>query len=89
MSVFPALPDGGGMVAGRGSVGPVRWASTKAVEGEGGLQQTSLFQRFWRWLHDLDDLERWDNPVSSGVIYTKSLCVCVCLQKDGSYSAVN
>ena len=74
------------MVAGRGSVGPARWASTKAVEGEGGLQQTSLFQRFWRWLHDLDDLERWDNPVSSGVI-TPSLCVC--LQKDGSYSAVN
>jgi hypothetical protein len=50
------------MVAGRGNVGPARWTSTKAVEGEGGLQQTSLFQKFWRWLHDLDDLERWDNP---------------------------
>lgn len=39
-----------------------RRASTRAVEGEGveHLQQKTLFQRFWRWLHDLDDIERWD-----------------------------
>ena len=41
----------------------VRWASTKAVEGESSVQHVPLFQRFWRWLHDLDDLDRWDNPV--------------------------
>ena len=61
----------------------LRCASTKAVEGESVEPvHRPLFQRFWRWLHDIDDLERWDNPVRKSQLlrvllsaYYHSLCI--------------
>ena len=54
----------------------LRCASTKAMERE----QVPLFKRFWRWLHDLDDLERLDTPVRKTqfimCIYTHAMYIC-------------
>ena len=50
----------------------LRCSSTNAMERE----QMPLFKRFWRWLHDLDDLERLDTSVRRGNVYT---CVHACV----------
>ena len=49
----------------------LRCTSTKAMERE----QMPLFKRFWRWLHDLDDLERLDTPVRGGDVHVQVLTI--------------